>query len=207
MPPLRIPREQCCSYLPESHVSCVQPARVRFRSTFVAIAQLLMPWCARIRWSNYLRLVESNSSYALATVKEKSGGLDAIREEASTIARDHYSAAFFRVLGGDPKDTTQPGGRAQMSSRASSKVIRQLRPVVVWLGIWAHPIWQSMWVLMAVAFSSTAFAINSSLTRERGDSVAARSTNALITIMMRQRSAPSRWRKGDAHAASADTAT
>ena len=58
----------------------------------------------------YLRLVESGTSYVLATVKEKSGGMDSIREEATAIARDHYPAAFFRIFGGNPRDEIIPGG-------------------------------------------------------------------------------------------------
>ena len=58
----------------------------------------------------YLRLVESGTSYVIATVKEKSGGIDAIRDEATAIAREHYPAAFFRPLGGNPKDENNPGG-------------------------------------------------------------------------------------------------
>ena len=59
----------------------------------------------------YLRLVESSTSYSIASVKEKSGGIDAIREEATAIARDHYPAEFFRILGGNPKDVIPPGGK------------------------------------------------------------------------------------------------
>ena len=59
----------------------------------------------------YLRLVESSTSYALATVKERSGGVDVIREEATAIARDHYPAEFFRILGGNPKDVKFPGDK------------------------------------------------------------------------------------------------
>ena len=59
----------------------------------------------------YLRMVEASTSYALATVKEKSGGIDAIRGEAAAIAYDHYPAEFFRSLGGNPKDVIPPGGK------------------------------------------------------------------------------------------------
>ena len=58
----------------------------------------------------YLRMVESSTSYALATVRDRSGGIDAIRDEATAIAREQYAATFFRPLGGNPKDEHNLGG-------------------------------------------------------------------------------------------------
>jgi hypothetical protein len=57
----------------------------------------------------YLRLIESNpSSYNLATVVSSAGGIDAHRAVARANASQHYSAAFFRVLGGNPNDLSSP---------------------------------------------------------------------------------------------------
>ena len=52
----------------------------------------------------YLRMVEAHgSTYHIATVVYSCGGLDAIRQEATTIAHDRFGAAFFRTLGGKPR--------------------------------------------------------------------------------------------------------
>ena len=51
-----------------------------------------------------MRMVEAHgSTYILSTVVHTCGGLDAIRQEATTIAHDKYGSAFFRILGGKPR--------------------------------------------------------------------------------------------------------
>ena len=35
--------------------------------------------------------------------------MDSIREEATAIARDHYPATFFRILGGNPREENNSG--------------------------------------------------------------------------------------------------
>jgi len=53
----------------------------------------------------YLRMVEAQPNlYHISTVLFKSGGMDAIRSEALSIAKTHYPAEFFRGLGGNPRD-------------------------------------------------------------------------------------------------------
>jgi hypothetical protein len=52
----------------------------------------------------YLRMVEAHgSTYHIATVVHTCGGIDAIRQEATSIAHDRFGSAFFRTLGGKPR--------------------------------------------------------------------------------------------------------
>lgn len=60
----------------------------------------------------YIRMVETQPSlYNLGTVIYKTGGIDAKRKVAASIAEGAYpKAVFFRVLGGKPKDIKDPHG-------------------------------------------------------------------------------------------------
>ena len=54
-------------------------------------------------------MIESQPKvYAIANVVHKAGGIDSIRNAATTSARTHFSAAFFRPLGGNPKGEDPP---------------------------------------------------------------------------------------------------
>ena len=51
----------------------------------------------------YLRMVEAHgSNYNIASIVHTCGGIDAIRQEATSIAHDRYPSAFFRSPGGKP---------------------------------------------------------------------------------------------------------
>ena len=51
----------------------------------------------------YLRLVENGSgAYNITDVVRKFGGIDALRAQALVSAHEHFPAAFFRTVGGNP---------------------------------------------------------------------------------------------------------
>ena len=54
----------------------------------------------------YLRMLEAqvdiNHGFTLSDIHHRSGGIDAIRKEATDNAHDVYPAAFFRAHGGTP---------------------------------------------------------------------------------------------------------
>ena len=71
-----------------------EPVRSKTLSWMVAFECLVL----------YLRLIEDGSGqYTVNDVVRKSGGVDSIRAQALVSAKEHFSAAFFRTLGGNPR--------------------------------------------------------------------------------------------------------
>ena len=53
----------------------------------------------------YLRMLEAQASgsiYTISNIHSRAGGIDAVRSEATAVAKDLYPAAFFRSHGGKP---------------------------------------------------------------------------------------------------------
>ena len=58
----------------------------------------------------YLRMIEDGSGkYNVNNVVRLAGGIDSIRSQALVSAKEHFSAAFFRTLGGNPKELGEGG--------------------------------------------------------------------------------------------------
>ena len=51
----------------------------------------------------YLRLIENGTGrYHITNVIHMAGGIDSLRAQALISAKEHFPAAFFRTLGGNP---------------------------------------------------------------------------------------------------------
>ena len=62
----------------------------------------------------YLRLIQNGTGrYNITNVIHMAGGIDSLRAQALISAKEHFPAAFFRTLGGNPKpfDGISPGGK------------------------------------------------------------------------------------------------
>ena len=58
----------------------------------------------------YLRMLEaqgSDSNYSLSNIHSRAGGIDAVRSEATAVAKDLYPASCFRTHGGMPLEKTK----------------------------------------------------------------------------------------------------
>ena len=76
----------------------------------------------------YLRMLEaqdSSSNYTLSNIHSRAGGIDAVRSEATAIAKDLYPAACFRTHGGMPFD--KPKGDKQKDAVGGQEFKGQIK--------------------------------------------------------------------------------
>jgi hypothetical protein len=75
----------------------------------------------------YLRLIENGTGrYNITNVVHTAGGIDSLRAQALVSAKEHFPAAFFRPLGGNPKPGD--GLSAGKGSEVYSGIVKGTRP-------------------------------------------------------------------------------
>ena len=79
-----------------------EPVRSKTLSWMVAFECLIL----------YLRMIEDGSGqYNVGNVVRLAGGIDSIRAQALVSAKEHFSGAFFRTLGGNPSAPDEGGAK------------------------------------------------------------------------------------------------
>ena len=77
----------------------------------------------------YLRLIENGTGrYNITNVIHMAGGIDSFRAQALVSAKEHFPAAFFRPLGGNPKPSDGLSTAAGKGGEVFSGAVKGSRP-------------------------------------------------------------------------------